>query len=148
MPRLKSVMATHFVAQSPKAWRSWFNLMSAHVPDDVTPSTPQSTLEDAERHCILHTDNQPPKKPRLHILPFTDATWNAVQKSASNRKQKNAFSFIKVLWCYSDPSRQTIKCRWLPQYLLEIFYCGDNRAGRERRAYQQTLTVSIGATIW
>ena len=65
--------------------------MSAHVPDDMTPSTPQSTLEDAERHCILHTDNQPPKKPRLHVLPFTDATWNAVQKSASNRKQKKRF---------------------------------------------------------
>ena len=78
-------------ALAPKAWRSWFNLMSAHVPDDVTPSTPQPTLEDAERHCILHTDNQPPKKPRLHVLPFTDATWNAVQKSASNRKQKKRF---------------------------------------------------------
>ena len=65
--------------------------MSAHVPDDVTQSTPQSTLEDAERHSILHTDNQPTKKSRLPVLPFTDATWNAVQKSASNRRQKKRF---------------------------------------------------------
>ena len=73
-----------------------------HIPNDVTPSTPQSTLEDAECHCILHTDNQPPKKPRLHVLPFTDATWNAVQKSTSNRKQKKRFlssKFYGVI-CY------------------------------------------------
>ena len=64
---------------------------SARVPDDVTPSVLQSTLDDAEHHCILHTDNQPPKKSRLQLLSFTDATWNTLQKATSNCEQKKRF---------------------------------------------------------
>lgn len=63
--------------------------------DDVTPSTSQSTLEDAERRCILHTDIQPPKKSRIQVVSFTDASWNAVQKAASSRKQKRHFHSSK-----------------------------------------------------